>query len=240
MATAHREGQVFKRVIAVGDIHGTLHKLIPLMEKIVPSDDDRFIFLGDYIDRGTRSKGVVDYLIAFSQKFPASIFLRGNHEQMLLDALAENGIIPDGSRLRDLSPRFARNAWVCDTAILLQNGGMETLASYGGGLGRIPEEHRAFFRQTQLMHRHRRFLFAHGGFDPDQPLDDQKDPYLILWQRDHHRVLDQLKTRNLILVHGHTPGPLKLNQHIISLDTGAVYGRELTACDVLTKTVWQA
>ncbi len=239
MATSNRTNQVLKRLIAVGDVHGAMSRLTSLMAKIEPSVEDRFIFLGDYIDRGAESRAVLEYLIAFGQKYPATVFLRGNHEQMLLDALAESGVIPDGARLRDVSPRFARNAWVCDTAILLQNGGMATLASYGGGLESIPAEHIAFIQQTELIHRQQGFLFAHGGFDPNQPIDDQKDPYLVLWQRDHSPVHDRLQAMNLILVHGHTPGPLSLNR-IFSLDTGAGYGRELTACDVLTKTVWQA
>lgn len=238
MAKNREENQASKRVIAVGDIHGVLTKLTTLIAKIAPGADERFIFLGDYIDRGPESKGVIEYLIAFGQQYPDTIFLRGNHEQMFLDALAENGFVPDGERLRDLSPRFARNAWVCDTAILLQNGGMATFANYGGGMGAIPDTHIEFIKNTVLIHREPGFVFAHGGFDPNQPIDDQRDPYLVLWQRDHSPVLAQLESMNLTLVHGHTPGPLSLNR-IFSLDTGAVYGRELTACDVLTRTVWQ-
>lgn len=142
------------RLLAVGDIHGYLDKLQLLLEETVrPTADDRVVFLGDYIDRGPDSKGVLDYLVAFAQRFPQTIFLRGNHEQMLLDALviATTGVAalpePDQKSMMRrcimsgcLHRRFD---WMpgdecldacrdCDQVanIFLNNGGDMTLRSY--------------------------------------------------------------------------------------------------------------
>ena len=82
-----------KRLLAVGDIHGHLDKLQGLMAQVNPTTNDRVVFLGDYIDRGTDSKGVIEYLIDFKKRFPTTVFLRGNHEQMLLDAMVEDRIL---------------------------------------------------------------------------------------------------------------------------------------------------
>jgi len=86
-------GKDYKRLIAVGDIHGQFDMLRELMGKIKPSQNDLFVFIGDYIDRGDKSKEVLDFLIDFSLKYSA-VFLKGNHEDMLLDVLGldENAI----------------------------------------------------------------------------------------------------------------------------------------------------
>lgn len=98
------------RLLAVGDIHGHLAHLKALMGQVCPSSDDKVIFIGDYIDRGPDSKGVIDYLINFRKRFPSTVFLRGNHEQMFLDAVTSicriNSIeCPKFTRLRDISRR---------------------------------------------------------------------------------------------------------------------------------------
>src|SRR6056300_118142 len=76
-----------KRLLAVGDIHGCLNQLKALMEQVVPSLADQVVFLGDYVDRGPASFGVIDYLLEFGKTFPSTVFLRGNHEQMFSDYL---------------------------------------------------------------------------------------------------------------------------------------------------------
>ena len=90
------------RLIAVGDVHGQLKMLEDLINQVKPTQDDQVVFLGDYIDRGPDSKGVIDYLIQFDQKLPQTIFLRGNHEQMFLDALVDLKV-RKGERLEDIS-----------------------------------------------------------------------------------------------------------------------------------------
>jgi serine/threonine protein phosphatase 1 len=80
-----------RRLLAVGDIHGHREKLSRLLELVAPTGQDQVVFLGDYIDRGPQSREVIEELLAFRQRFPQTVFLRGNHEQILLDALVEEG-----------------------------------------------------------------------------------------------------------------------------------------------------
>jgi serine/threonine protein phosphatase 1 len=88
--TANKEDVTVKRLLAIGDIHGCLDPLRRLLETVAPQAGDQFVFLGDYIDRGPDSVGVIDTLLDFRQKYRA-VFLRGNHEQMLLNYLAGKG-----------------------------------------------------------------------------------------------------------------------------------------------------
>jgi len=101
------------RLIAIGDIHGHFDKLTRLLDQVTPTPEDRLVFLGDYIDRGPASKGVVDYLMELSREFPLTVFLRGNHEQMMLDCIA--GYAPE--RLPGWEVLFR---WPCG---LLRGGG---------------------------------------------------------------------------------------------------------------------
>lgn len=80
------------KLIAVGDLHGCPGQLETLMREVAPRLGDRLVFLGDYIDRGPDSRGVIEYLIRLRERFSDTIFLQGNHERLMLDALTEGGI----------------------------------------------------------------------------------------------------------------------------------------------------
>jgi serine/threonine protein phosphatase 1 len=95
----------------IGDIHGQLGHLKTLLGKLSPQEGDDFIFLGDYIDRGPRSRGVLDYLMDLAERFPC-VFLKGNHEDMFLEALRQG------------SGTEAANLWI-------NNGGLQTLQDFG-------------------------------------------------------------------------------------------------------------
>lgn len=226
-----------KRLIAIGDIHGHLILLDRLLKKISPEPADQLVFLGDYIDRGPDSRDVIERLIDFRRRFPATVFLRGNHEQMLLDALIDAGVI-SGKRLRDISPAYADNVHGSDADIFRGNGGRETLASYQiqhleDGL---PPDHLNFLLDTRLCWRHEFFLFVHAGAFPGLPAEEQ-DPYVLLWER-----YAPPGEKGEIHVVGHHPtmdGRPYFEPGRYSLDTGAAYGRTLTACDVRTKELWQ-
>ena len=77
------------RLIAIGDIHGQADMLRRLLNVVSPQPEDQFVFLGDYIDRGKGSRGVIDQLMQFKADFPDTVFIRSNHEQLLLDTLVE-------------------------------------------------------------------------------------------------------------------------------------------------------
>lgn len=226
-----------KRLIAVGDIHGQMGKLLGLMELLQPGPEDQFVFLGDYVDRGPDSRGVIDYLIEFKKKFPNAIFIRGNHDQMLLDALVELGKA-DGQRLRDLSMVFAADAEPSDLDLLLFNGGRQTLASYRleSFMQGLPTEHVKFLQETVFWWCHDEFVFVHAAVENGVALE-QQDPYFLLWQR-----WADPGANGEVHVVGHHPTtnrkPL-FEEGRISLDTGAGYGYALTACDVFTKEFWQ-
>ncbi len=202
------------RLLAVGDIHGCLELLEGLLGRVRPGPEDRVVFLGDYIDRGPDSKGVVEYLLDFGRRFPRSIFLKGNHEAMLLDFLAD----------RDQYP-------------YLLNGGETTLESYReAGKVRIPKEHLDFFENLPCSFETETFIFVHAGLRPGLSLTAQREQDM-LWIRDEFLASDYDWGKTVVF--GHTPlrEPL-LTPNKIGLDTAAVYGRKLTCCNVETRRMW--
>lgn len=204
------------RLLAIGDIHGCLGQLEFLLDRVAPRDDDEFVFLGDYVDRGPDSRGVLDYLMAFRERYPASVFLRGNHEQMLLDYL-------QGENVR----------------AYMSNGGWETLKSYETPEGiRVSPAHIEFIESMKLIHEREGFVFVHAGLRPGIPLEDQ-DEHDFLWIREE--FLESGHVFDRIVVFGHTslPAPLFKSDRI-GLDTGAVYGRYLTCCDVRSRYCWDS
>jgi serine/threonine protein phosphatase 1 len=202
------------RLLAVGDIHGCLEDLERLMARVQPCPEDQVVFLGDYIDRGPNSKGVIDYLMALGRRFPHTIFLKGNHEEMFLNFV-------DG-----------RNQ-----LLFLYNGGETTLQSYQEETGiRIPKSHLDFFQGLRLYHETERFIFVHAGLRPGIPLKEQNKRDL-LWIREEFILsgYDWGKT----VVFGHTPQQEPLfEKNKIGVDTGAFLGRFLTCCDVERRSCW--
>lgn len=225
-----------QRLIAIGDSHGQAGKLKRLLKAVTPRREDRFVFLGDYVDRGEDSKGVIERLLSLRAESPHSVFIRGNHDQMFLDVLAELGI-RKGPRLRDISAAYRSYAPASDLDIFLSNGGEATLASYGlDGRFDLPADHLAFLENTRLSWCCNPFIFVHAGVEPDTPLEEQ-DPFVMLWRRN-----TPPGRAGTIHVVGHTPtlnGRPRFETGRYYLDTGAAYGRPLTACDLLTMQVWQ-
>lgn len=203
------------RWLAVGDIHGCLSQLSALMERVRPTSADRVVFLGDYVDRGPASAGVLDYLIDFAAAFPETVFLRGNHEQMFLDYLDRQ-----------------------DPTLFLINGGQQTLDSYRERrMWPVPSSHRRFLDALEQYCETEHHIFVHAGLRPGLPLAEQAGRDL-LWIR--HEFLESDFDWGKPVVYGHTPRtePL-LGERRIGLDTGCVYGGQLTCCDVMTQRIWQ-
>lgn len=200
------------RTYAIGDIHGCLTKLTSLVMRCQADTGDRharFIFLGDYVDRGPDSRGAVNYLMTLQQQRPDDInCLMGNHEDMLLAAVDH----PDWE-----------DRW-------LRNGGTQTLQSYGAAnAAAIPKAHLDWLRGLPKRYDDGRRLFVHAGIHPDRPLD-QQDEHDLLWIREP--FLSSPKDFGRLIVHGHTPlenGKPDIRPNRLNLDTAAVYGGPLTA-----------
>jgi len=201
------------KTFIVGDVHGCLDMLQRLMDQISWRPEvDRLIFLGDFIDRGSDSRGVVEYVLEISKRSEHVECLMGNHEKILLDFL-------DG---RDMNTFFV-------------NGGLATLNSYRGETPKyggflIPDEHLSFFRSLKLLIELDDFYIVHAGFRPGVPIEKQTTEDL-LWIRDSFIFSNYYFGKRVIF--GHTPfaQPLVM-ENKIGLDTGAVYGNRLTCLEL--------
>ncbi|MDJ1008240.1 MAG: metallophosphoesterase [Paracoccaceae bacterium] len=221
------------RFYAIGDIHGQLEKLKAAHLRI-EADRQRIrdewapvIHLGDLVDRGPDSRGVIEFLMAGIEGGAPWRVLKGNHDRMFAEFVRE---AKEDDRLFSglsyLHPRI---------------GGNETLASYGvtrGLLGRdrdlwrkaataVPEAHLDFLEALPLFHHTAELLFVHAGIRPGIPLEDQEEDDLI-WIRDG--FLDDPTDHGVIVVHGHTPVDEATHfGNRVALDTGAGFGGPLTA-----------
>jgi serine/threonine protein phosphatase 1 len=201
------------KIYAVGDIHGCYDKLLTLMDRMqVDPERDLLVFLGDYVDRGPQSYEVVEYLIELKRQVPNVIFLKGNHEEMLLNYL-EGG----------------------DKIAYMINGGNQTLESYiargypkGGEM--LPPEHLTFLTSLLLYYQTEDYIFVHAGLKPGVPLHRQT-ALDMLWIRGEFINSDYDFGKPVVF--GHTPflAPL-VDSNKIGVDTGAVYGDQLS-CVVL-------
>jgi serine/threonine protein phosphatase 1 len=201
-------------ILAVGDLHGRYDLLEQVLDRLAPrfGSQTRLVFLGDYIDRGPDSRRVVERLIALGRERPETVFLKGNHEELLLDAL-------EGRRVE----------------LWLLNGGLETLASYGldhqaptaETIARLPADHLEFFRGLRLYFESQSYLLVHAGVDPGLGLAEQ-DARDLLWIREHfHQARGHRLGKTVVF--GHTPFPRPFRgPGMIGIDTGAVYDNALT------------
>jgi serine/threonine protein phosphatase 1 len=205
---------------AIGDIHGHYWKLVSLMNQLPLKPQDRLVFVGDYIDRGPASREVIDFLIELRRERPSTVFLRGNHEQMMLDAKASHL-----ARQRRFPAQDEMVLWI-------GNGGSETLDSYPPRrpwYERVPEEHWSFIEESRMEHVEDGYRFVHAGYLPDGARwPYEQDPRL--WVREEF-IESEIDFDGLVIF-GHTPqrhGRTLVMRNKIGIDTGAAYGGPLTA-----------
>jgi serine/threonine protein phosphatase 1 len=216
------------RRFVIGDIHGCADELRTLLEALPLAGGDRVVFLGDYIDRGPHSKTVVDFLLSAEKHSPDVdfIFLKGNHEDMLLSYLGMDGAHGN---------------------MFLVNGGKATLFSYGlnerqmgarDGLRAIPEEHLKFYQGLRTHYLMDPFLCVHAGIHPQKALANQT-PEDLLWIRNKF-ILSRHGLPQTVLF-GHTPQQSVLYDlpYKVGLDTGLVYGNMLTCLELDEKVLFQ-
>lgn len=208
------------RLIAIGDIHGCNIALKSLIKEINPQPEDIIVTLGDYVDRGPDTRGVIDTLVELGT-VTRVVAIRGNHEEMML------------SVLHDGAPH---HEW-------LRHGGVETLDSYGfdGNLDFLPPEHERFLESLGDYFVADNFFFTHAAYDPDVALENQP-PDMLRW----YPLTEGLPARHrsgLVAVVGHTAnrdGEILDAGHLVCLDTYCYGGGWLTAMEMKTRTVWQA
>ena len=217
-----------RRVYVVGDVHGRLDLLERLFAQIEQDDAGRpaarrtLVLLGDLVDRGPDSRGVIEFLMARAAAGEDCLFLGGNHDELFVRAAQGE---------RDAAARLHRM------------GGRETALSYGitaeeYGYGtfddlaelllrRVPREHVAFLRSFKDWSRIGDYVFVHAGIRPGKPMAEQS-PGDLRWIRND--FLDFVPCHGMMVVHGHTvteEPDLRANR--IGIDTGAFRSGKLTA-----------
>ncbi len=225
-------------IYAIGDIHGQHEMLLDALTRIEADGgaSARVVVLGDLVDRGPDSAAVIDTLMNGIEQGRDWIVLRGNHDQMMLDFL-ENG------QLMNPLVRSGRS-WLHEAM-----GGPATLLSYGvdpmrlhghallkAARSAIPQAHVDFLSARPLYHVEGNMLFVHAGILPDKPLDQQTEEELI-WIREP--FLSHSEPFDWLVVHGHTA--VELPRHYgnrINLDSGAGWGRPLTAAAITCPRAW--
>lgn len=222
-----------QRIYAVGDIHGRLDLLTAMIARIRadlaarPHPRPLIVFLGDYVDRGPDSRGVIETLLGLRQGEIPTAFLLGNHDRYVISYLEE----PDWY---DLTYH-----WLADNL-----GGAQTLASYGVAgasaahpaatrdpfAAAFPASHRAFLDSAALWLRHGAYVFAHAGIRPGVPLAEQ-DPEDLVWIREP--FLASAEDFGFKVVHGHTIAKaVEHHPNRIAVDTGA-FRTGVLSCVVL-------
>jgi serine/threonine protein phosphatase 1 len=207
-------------VLAIGDIHGCLSHFQTLLQGVAPAPDDHIILLGDYVNRGSNSAGVLQLILELAKTHQVSA-IKGNHEQMMLDARSSHDKYSD---------------W-------LKNGADKTLLSYAGpsgSLSDVPESHWQFL-ETQLVNyvETPSHIFVHASAYPDFPMPDQPE-YMLRWER-FDNITPHESGKPIIA--GHTPqkSGRPLNKGFaICIDTNACRGGLLTCLDVNSGRLWQS
>ncbi|MBU6385097.1 MAG: metallophosphoesterase [Planctomycetes bacterium] len=208
------------RTIAIGDIHGCLTALDALLAAIEPTAQDVLIPVGDYIDRGPDSKGVIDRLMELKEKTKLFALL-GNHEEMMLGVL---------DRKREPF------AW-------LNHGGHKTMESYGfeGDLSVIPESHRAFLESLLPYYETPTHIVVHANYDPQMRMENQP-PDLLRWVKISHQTpKPHFSGKHVVMGHTHHPeGQIVQLPHLTCIDTFCYGGKWLTALELESQHVWQS
>ncbi len=231
------KGPPGSRAYAVGDVHGRLDLMVDLLDRIEADNRARgpaktyLIFLGDLVDRGPDSRGVIDHLLKKAPRYHRTVFLKGNHEEFFLNVLTDNE---------------------ADVQRWLTYGGAECAESYGIGAGwllnasqgelsqrlkqEVPREHVEFLSSMADTFRFGDYLFVHAGIRPGVLLEQQVSSDLR-WIREG--FLDDASDHGVVVVHGHTivDAPEE-RANRIGVDTGAYKTGLLTAVGIEGAERW--
>jgi serine/threonine protein phosphatase 1 len=229
------------RAYAIGDIHGHIG-LLRGVHDLIATDMARHgaapvIHVGDLVDRGPDSRGVIDYLSQGIAEGQDWVVLKGNHDRMFTRFLRDPAEPEPGLRadLSWLHPRL---------------GGVETLASYGvrsagdrpvgkvhaDAVAAVPRAHRDFLETRPAWHRIGEVLFVHAGIRPGIAIEAQDETDLV-WIR--AGFLDDPRDHGVLVIHGHTASDHPTHHgNRVNIDTSAAYGGPLSAIVVEGREVY--
>lgn len=219
----HSKGRLF----AIGDIHGCVDELAAMMSAIAPVKGDTVVFVGDYIDRGPCSRDVLDLMHELRGGEAEYIFLKGNHEDMMLSFLGLPGRYGDS---------------------FLFNGGAQTLSSYGVSDDKfahvenvrenIPNDHVGFLKGLASSYLRPPYLFVHAGILPTRQLEEQSVEDMLWIRQDFIFHPHQL---GATVVFGHTPMRAVMVDlpYKLGIDTGLVYGGKLSCVEFVEGVLYQ-
>jgi len=212
------------RLFALGDIHGCVDELTTMLTAIGPARGDTVVFVGDYVDRGPAAREVIEVLNEYRRGEAEYVFLKGNHEDMMLSFLGLPGHYGES---------------------FLFNGGASTLESYGAASGdaesaweRLPPEHLKFLQSLATSYLHPPYLFVHAGISPLRQLEEQSVEDM-LWIR--QEFIFHPHQLGATVVFGHTPMRTVMVDlpYKLGIDTGLVYGGKLSCIEFNEGVLYQ-
>jgi serine/threonine protein phosphatase 1 len=203
---------------AIGDLHGCLRALEKMLDAVRPASDDTVILMGDYVNRGPNSRGVIDRIL-YLRNATRLVALRGNHDATMIAAREKDDLL---------------EGW-------LRMGGDATLESYPGrSLEGVPPDHWDFLMEfCRDWYETDGHIFVHASVDPKREMPDQSTRELH-WQRLDPKTKPHRSGKTVICAHTaqHDGRPVDLG-HTICIDTGCVYGLWLTCLEIETGRYWQ-
>ena len=229
------------RTLVIGDIHGGLKAVVQVLERAKITTNDTLIFLGDYVDGWSQSPETLDFLIDLSQK-QNCIFIRGNHDELLLDWLQDN------------HEHLNEEMW-------FKHGGKATVDAYLNVSNEVKQTHIQFLKFLQNYHLdEQNRLFVHAGFTNLHGVAYEYFPKLLYWDRTLWEValcLDETMDENSEWFPKRSPEelaqfsdekPISKKEKVVplfknsvwNLDTGAAFKGALTIMDIDTKEYWQS
>lgn len=224
-------------IFVVPDLHGKLHELNLILDRILPLRDnknakDKLIFLGDTPDRGPDTPGVFDKLIELRKEYSSDqvVFLRGNHDQMLLSITGRVGpsfsiyLPSDYSLWINNGGDLALQQWAARKGVEIKNPKLLTIDR---AISFIDPIHMDFLKnETVLYHEHENYVFVHAGCDPNIPMNEQ-DEEVLLWDRSLYATVKKIISQgkelpwNKCVICGHCyDGPF-INSKFMMLDCSA-------------------
>ena len=224
------------RFYAIGDIHGQLAMLEQAHARIARDREETgdatapVVHLGDLVDRGPDSRGVLEFLIDGVDRGEPWVVLRGNHDAMFLDLLTGQGAAD-----AYLGPNVGGEATAASYGV--RTGGFRSRRAVAADLtAAVPERHLRFLSALPYLKAAPDLLFVHAGIRPGVPVTLQ-DPSDLMWIRDD--FLRDPRDHGVLVVHGHTPVEMPDHRrNRVNLDTGAGYGRALTAAVFEGRDCW--